>query len=314
MKKLIIIFCFTLVYFNLVGQAEFAPLGAKWYYTAPYTGDCIKLNSVSDTIIEELNYRVVEFRFCKDNSLISREFFHQQGDSIFYYNYYHESIHLLYDFGAKIDDTVIVHKESFKPTEGFYDPQNRLGSNDSVPFFSYRVESKDSIMENGMWLNKFELYSMYRSEANIGFHRDFPAIEKLGATNYIFGRHLYIHTQKKDHRGMLRCYFDDEIEYVNPSWEYPCDTSITTSIDNKSISDDLKLYPNPVKNGKIFVESPKIISNVAIYNEKGEILRVLQPVDYNVMIDVEGLKSGIYILTFTFSDKTKKTYKRLIKL
>ncbi len=312
MKKITLILCVTLTCFNLAGETEFAPLGAKWYYSAPYTGACIKLKSVNDTIIKGLNHRIVEFRFCEDNFLISREFFHQQGDSIFYYNYYHESMHLLYDFGAKIGDTVIVHKESFKPTEGFYDPQNRLG--DSVPFFSYRVESKDSIMQNGIYLKKNELYSLYRSDAIMGFHRMAPAIEKMGAINYIFGRHLYILT-KKEHLGKLRCYFDDEIEYVNPSWQYPCDTCIITSINKTQMNDDLKIYPNPVKNGKVFVESPKIITNLTIYNDRGKIVRELQSSNHKVVIiDVEGLESGTYILAFTFSDKTKKTYKKLIKL
>jgi hypothetical protein len=308
MKKSLFIIYLVFLCLTLPAQNDFAPIGAKWYYTAPYTGNCIELTSVADTTIYELNHRVIEFRFCKDNSLISQEYFHQRGDSIFYYNYYHESINLLYVFSASVGDTVVVHDKTFKPTKGFYDPNNELG--DSVPFFSYRVELIDSIMHNGEWLKRFELNSMYRPNAIIAFHT--PIIEKLGATNYIFGRFAYIPTI--DNVGLLRCYFDTEFEYVAPTWTFPCDTCITTNIDERHINSIINLYPNPIKKGNLFISAENIITGITLYNIRGEKLLDIQPMAYLVNLDVESLKSGIYILTFSVITKTNTIYKKLIKL
>lgn len=308
MKNIIFSIYFVSLYLTLSAQTDFAPVGAKWYYSAPYTGECIELNSVADTTIFELNHRIIEFRYCQDNSLISREFFHQRGDSIFYFNYYHESINLLYSFSASVGDTIVVHDKTFKPTKGFYDPNNVLG--DSVPFFSYRVEFIDSIMNNGEWLKRFELYSMFRPDAIIAFHT--PVIEKLGATNYIFGRFAYLTTN--DYMGLLRCYFDTELEYVAPSWTFPCDTCINTSIDERHINSIINLYPNPIMKGNLFISAKNIITDLTLYNVSGEKVLSIQPMEYVVNIDVENLKSGIYILSFSFIHKTNRLYKKLIKL
>lgn len=59
---------------------------------------------------------------------------------------------------------------------------------------------------------------------------------------------------------------------------------------------DVKLYPNPVQNGKLFIEGNQEISVIHMYNLTGKkVLTVKQANIENV--DVSGLNAGMYIIT-----------------
>jgi hypothetical protein len=101
---------------------EWAPIGAEWKYTRPYsnyTTECMSMKSIKDTVIQDSICRVLRSYSCADNTLLFEEYIHQYGDSIYYYNYHDANFYLLYDFSAQVNDVVVVHPSKFKATSGF---------------------------------------------------------------------------------------------------------------------------------------------------------------------------------------------------
>ena len=112
MKKTLL---FILSFISLISTSqEWAPVGAKWFYTAPINGKCITIESVKDSIIDGNESKLIDIRYCSDNRLISTEIIQQKGDSLLYLN--DGIFHLFYNFSAKVNDTVKVHTKKFTPT------------------------------------------------------------------------------------------------------------------------------------------------------------------------------------------------------
>ncbi len=75
----------------------------------------------------------------------------------------------------------------------------------------------------------------------------------------------------------------------------------TKSFDNKL---NANIYPNPVKNGKLFVETNSLgVNNINIYNVLGRKVLTKKATSTD-QIDVSSLRSGIYVLTITSNNKS----------
>ncbi|NJK98473.1 MAG: T9SS type A sorting domain-containing protein [Bacteroidales bacterium] len=226
---------------TMFSQPEFAPIGAKWYYTAPLTGECIAIEAKKDTIIKGESCRKIEIKKCNNTSKISNEFLWQVSDSILYYNYATDTFHLLYNFSAKLNDTIIVHNNWFKPNIGFYAPSTI----DSVSSFKYKIVAIDSVNVSSQW-HKRQLVSYIDNSAwgFAAFQADEFIIEKIGAISYLLGRTS--NSTPEDYPGLLRCYSDSAISYLNPEWTLDCDYNITSHVQDRL--NYLVVYPMPFNN------------------------------------------------------------------
>jgi hypothetical protein len=288
MRIILILAAMALTLNQLMAQLEFAPIGAEWFYTAPYNGKCIKLMSTKDTVINSENFRIVEFRYCENDILISNEYFKQHGDSVFYYNYFSESTHLLYDFSAKAGDTIFVNNTDFQPTKGFYDYYNYYHG--SISHFSYVIEAVDSIQVSDIWLKRQKVSGVLNSPVA------FPPgpsylIERLGSSQYPFGRFNGI-TLNNDYIGMLRCYSDTEFEYKNPEWNAPCNFS--TNVES-FLEQQIKIYPNPVNTGSFKIISKTCIEIIEIHNLQGGLMYTNKPSNNSTTINTSKFPNGLYL-------------------
>lgn len=284
MKKTLL---FILSFISLISTSqEWAPVGAKWFYTAPINGKCITIESVKDSIIDGNESKLIDIRYCSDNRLISTEIIQQKGDSLLYLN--DGIFHLFYNFSAKVNDTVKVHTKKFTPTMGFLN----YGYPTTLDRFAYKIASYDSINISGQWLRTQQVDNLYNySLWSISIY-DPAIIERIGSLCYFFGRTAGI--TPEDFVGQLRCYTDDSISYKAPNWEYDCDYDIRTGLLDPISMNEINIYPNPFETEIIIEVSDQEYFIATVYNISGNIV-------YSTNCSGKGsigseLQKGMYIL------------------
>ena len=93
----------------------------------------------------------------------------------------------------------------------------------------------------------------------------------------------------------------DEIRVAN-TWDKVTGPNATLSVAKNDI-EGLKVYPNPVKEGKLFISSASsAVKTVAIYNVLGA--QVLKKEVTSGLVDVSSLNKGVYVLKITEAGKT----------
>jgi len=60
--------------------------------------------------------------------------------------------------------------------------------------------------------------------------------------------------------------------------------------------DNVKIYPNPVTNGKLNIHSDMIVNSVFVYNMSGQAVYNKEIMDKNTSLDLSDLKVGMYVL------------------
>lgn len=309
--KRTILFLFITAFYLLTVQSQskwFAP-EAVWYYSTPYaylhSEACTKVEVKGDTLIQGFTCKALLFKNTETDRVVSTEYLHFRNDSVLYYNYYDKSFHTLYDFTAMVGDTVTVHKNKFKPTDGF------LWS-DSIDSFQYIISEIDSIQVSETWLKRQKIKPVDHDSWVFASSYDTATyiVEKLGTTGYFFGRVPYV--TMMENIGMLRCYSDQTIQFKNPNWDKACD--FVNALVEPQIS-TIRLYPNPA-NKEINIESTdnKNILSVEIMDIDGRCLKLTDVNYVKTKIDVSNLSSGIYFARIVFSDKTYLTSKFIINL
>lgn len=226
--KTILVFLLILTNCLAYSQTEWAPIGAKWYYTNPnydYSPpsssviQCVNFESLKDTIIGQKSCRKISVRYCRNSAKIGDLFLHQNKDSIFYYN--GEGFSLLYNFSAKLGDTIVVHDKKFKPIPAF------LSYQDSIEYFKYKIVGLDSIDIGGKWYRRQHVASL--KPGYWGFKR-YPAYitEKIGSINYFLGRSGGMYPEQAI--GTLRCYHDSQMNYKDNECDSECDFTTNSEI------------------------------------------------------------------------------------
>lgn len=267
--KIIIKFFFLFLFIpveHIYAQTEWAPVGAKWYYSTPYLtppydyDGCTLFESIGDTTINGKSCRIIEIRKCGEQQVISREFLYQTNDSLYYFN--NNDFFLLYDFSTVIGDTVVVHNEKFFPTLGYL-------FNDSIESFKYKILDTDSVDIGGTWCRRQQINQLQSGDwmLGIGQAEESWIIEKIGGYFYFFGRFGYFTFEESS--GLLRCYSDSLLEYQNPEWNEACDDVSNTPKINTA--DFIRFYPNPA-NDKVFIELIEGKGVLTIHNLNGQIV------------------------------------------
>ena len=281
MKYLIFLFMYTFS-FDLYGQFEFAPLGAKWtiqnefgdffppfqihYWTTTchVEKDTIILNKKCSKIIaSEEAWQIDKFAI---------SYFHQEGQKIEFY--YEGKFYLWFDFNAQIGDTV-------------------FSSNID---YAHGLIVKDIIFDtiNKIPLRKFILIKECQP-------RDSPLFiyEKLGST---FFHPLFFASIMCgfDYPNIyLKCYSDPIIGTVNFD-SIPCD-SIRTEVHEIVEEPKLIIYPTLVSDHLNLFIDENYINYSQIFSMNGTLmLNPINSINNNKSaIDVSYLIPGIYILKTT---------------
>jgi hypothetical protein len=279
----LISFSLIIIIVESSGQ-DWAPVGSTWYYTPPGYGNCIYIKSVDDTVFNSRQSKLLEIRYCHDDMLISEEYIHQSGDSVFFL---HDSTFvLLYNLAASIDDTIEVYDSEFIPRNGFL----HHGSPEKISSFRYKVVGYDSVDIAGEWRKRQRIENLYNTGWKISIGNYPYIIDGIGSMCYFFGRFQGMIPEGL--MGQLRCYSDDFVDWKNPSWTEDCDFLFTGAVDH-SFPKTL-LYPNPFSNSlRIEVENPsECIAKVFDYTGK----LVIHSVFYNTVSIGDNLEQGLYLL------------------
>lgn len=284
---------------------EFAPIGAKWHYTEPYLKESnfILMESVGDTTINGLNCRILKISR-NGSEFISNEYIAQSGDAIRYYNHNTNEFHTLYDFSARIGDTIQVHSQSTKTTPGFLAPK-RILDDGVLPNFAYRIQAIDSIEISGVWHKRQEV-SFLTSNDLWGFSNGTGSsylVEGIGSLTYFFGKRNFIVPEESV--ALLRCYDNQSIAFKNPLWSSSC--TLVDFVEDMSVAKSFCVYPNPTSDVlHIELDNGSNLS-VEVFDHLGRI-RIAKEFNQSMQLNIEHLQDGLYTLRIK-SEEMNSTYK-----
>ncbi len=310
---------YLLIIFSLLMLAQsqaqnFAPVGAKFYYSIGALESTIlpsmgytTIDSKGDTIIEGQSVRkLVVNRINSDKSLqhISMEFMLQSGDTISYFNPYQNKFVPLYNFALQPSDTMIVHNAKQRVTDGFFI--------DSVDRFIYIIDSIDSVHVNNQWLKRQNVRYYKNTDWGIvnGVKGTTQIIENYGALTYMFGYTSGVTPETKPTE--LRCVeFNDSTIFKNGL--IACDYTYHVNGLVKDELNDLTVYPNPITNEMhITIGNHDKPITFTMYNSVGQIVKTFS--GGSGIYSVDELPAGVYFLKFSTSTLTQHKMIRIIKL
>ena len=188
------------------------PDGATWYYSpasTTFAEKVWKVQVLQDTIIDDQVYKIlaidkgqgiIEESKIPINLVNNKMMFYENGKS-----------HLLYDFDAKLGDTI---QYKIPSLAYFYDITFNEGTTKPVlPTYQLIIEKVDTIFSSeGKMLKKFGVRSLQGS--NEFEHGLFDIVENIGSSAHgffgSFGPYISI-----DKQGYFRCFQSTDLNYSN---------------------------------------------------------------------------------------------------
>lgn len=326
--RLIQILIFTTLFINSSAQ-EFAPVGAKWYYSHSEPYNCslmTKMESVGTSTINDVECKVLETKeyFCYeleddvilDSVIRSTDYFYKEDDKIYHYDPIVDNFYVLYDLTVYPGDTITVRDTTFEDCDDI----------NLHPFyyycssFIYTVDSTEIVNVSGYNLKKIHTHSFWRplEGRDWGFsyqNEPQPIIENIGSELYWYGD--WIATILGGEIYSLRCYEDENLFYRTEYWPepYPCDSIpayTTTSIMKNDFVDKICISPNPFTTSTTFVYILPAPSQVtlSIFNSYGE--QVQQEQEYqqsgkqSIGWDAKEMPAGMYFYRLEAGEQVVK--------
>ena len=305
MKNLaVIILCF----FSIVSQAQtndFAPIGAKWYYTERYafSGDIdyLSIESVKDTVIKGKTCHVLKNNgglVCSYYSI--EDYVYTEDSVVYFYVSQIDTFQVLYNYKAQKGDS---WKVVFQANPSDY--LNSITVNvDSVSFINLNGTKliKQFITQES--INGFDIFT-YNCEI----------IEKIGDLNYLFNfQDISGLTCDANYSDGLRCYEDSSI-YFNNNNIYPSCDYISLGKEHIIMNNSIEISPNPFQK-TIFIKFNNVrVSKIEIYNLIGFTVFEKNTLRYKnqIELDLSNLISGVYIAKITTLDN-KIALKKIVKM
>ncbi|MDQ0595055.1 hypothetical protein QFZ37_003424 [Chryseobacterium ginsenosidimutans] len=114
--------------------------------------------------------------------------------------------------------------------------------------------------------------------------------------------------------GKYICGFDNTVPPIFASgWVAKLDETILAANDVETISQNIRIYPNPVKDF-LTISSKKRIKSVSVYSADGRlIINNMTINNQEAKIDLSGLETGNYFATATLDDGSIKSFKVIKK-
>ena len=266
---------------------EFAPIGATWWYNYEYFSGSgyLQLQSVGDTVIGGVNCRKITKTLVQkdlsnpdavvDTFYLDNEYVYSDLGVV--YNYRLNSFYTLYDFSAAIHDTWEVGGVS------------NFGDCDSTGFI--QVDNVNTVLMGGVELTQLFTSSVDDDYWNFG---TLPVIERIGSLSYLFA-HPNSCLIDFYEGGNLRCYYDNEIGYVQIDSTTTCDFVLSSN--EIPVASTLAISPNPFSS-VLNIKLPDNYSNsiITIYNLNGSILYQTTTCNSTIDISTDNLIPGVYLL------------------
>lgn len=297
----------VLFQFSSFSQNEWAPVGAKWYFSLPdnygnpFT-DVLIYHTRDDTTIENKKYKVVQ-------SEIETYLFTQSNDSIKYLYDNHE--YLAYYFGCNESDTISL--DFFTRLQSPNNPDEFIDSIISVEIY---VDSIDTIYNGSIPLK--EIHGLIIEEEKFPeliWPGRFSYTEKIGSQVDMIPK-LEMPSFPENSL-IFRCYIDSQISYTSDFWgnhSKPCDYIETSNRSPLASNDNFLIYPNPVST-YLTVEKRgeyKGQSLLEIFSLSGQlILRKFFSKEL-LSMDVSEFSRGVYLVKL--KSENQITYYKIIKL
>ena len=287
---------------NSFAQNEWAPIGAKWYYSniegmMPPKVGYVLFESKRDSIIKGVTYRVIIKSYISSlDSLVSQEIELTRAENSKVYSLFNNKEYLLYDFNLAVGDTFQLYMRTVSVC-------------DSDSIYLLKVDSIGQVIINQHKLN-YQCLSAINSNQH-GYN--LKIYERIGCSDFMFPFPDTYCIVDNFEPGPLRCYSDSVIGVYN-RLGISCD-SITNI--NDLIKDidffSCAIYPNPVNKGFYFKLGNTYIDeiiNIKIYDLSGlEVFSINSK--QGSYIDISQLSSSVYILNANV--KGKLFYNKLIK-
>lgn len=271
-------------------SVEWAPIGATWHYLhdgPELVTELILMESVKDTIILGMTVRKITQTLFHDHDGATEDlgdiFLLQDSNKVYYF--VQDSFHLLYDFDAKVGDTIRIREHP----RLYYPPEK--------PSWTFaRVESMSTIELNGEIRRTQELALDLWGQSYFSK----TVIEGLGCLFYLIP---YFYRAECDHLcPLLNCYSDSSLFFRNTT--YPCDTIRPgiIAVHDLQAPIGMTISPNPVSNRVIRVsfESGSLSSPIyySLFDCNG---RKISPEtlmsDHEIKIGYLNLKAGLYFIS-----------------
>lgn len=278
-------FLFLIYFLGLIPiflfSQNFATIGAKWTYQVG-SGCCNNGNELDfiqwtvwkDTIIHQKNCRMIIKNGVSIEGFSDTMFVYQQGQQVFYYDFYSDNFTLLYDFSKQKNESWVVNS-------------GNCGLNIIVEEVSL------------ITINQHTLKQLKVTSDNSDYEG--YIIEKIGYlkkpqpdfSQYCYGLISYL-----NYYDGLRCYEDPEIGFYDFQISPSCDFVKVSN--SKSLINDLKILPNP-NDGHFLIHwnSPQK-GKIVIYNSLGHMIQEITLDNENQKyLDLTTEVDGIYFLQFS---------------
>lgn len=279
---------------------EFAPIGAKWWYTvyAPFgPPEDLILESQKDTLIGDLTCRKVtktlhEYYLADTYHNAGYELFYQDSSKIYLLDQLTGELKDYFDYSAELDDTIKTMALSDNPS---------ITSEYSE---SVVMDVKDTVVE-GETLKMFILENITPVPDDFTFIYPIRMLEKIGSIEQRFPEFIYAATDIP-RAGPLRCYEDAGglVKFIPEECEH---TVAISELEN----DNYSLYPNPADD-RVFLMSDEVINKVILYDIHGnEFYLGTKSEEKSFSFSISSLANGLYFVSLYADDKLIGTEKIL---
>lgn len=300
MKKIILILLFALPIFIWqtaeAQQTEFAPIGAKWYYTyyfaqipGPGGSTYTTFTSLRDTTVNNLACRIIlEQRNydCLGEASIHKLYHIMYSDSGRVYEILNGDKYLLYDFNKNQGEYWVI------PNYG----------NDTI-----YVDSTSTLgLLNGQ--TKKVLYVSKSDNSQLFYNFSGKIIEDIGFESYLLP---YLETVPCQFGGPFRCYSENNTLVLSSL--LPCDYE-TVDINNYPKQDEKIKVSTLVENELVIDLTESSLmqnSTITLINSSGSVVYNSNSSNSTVLtINVSHLAKGIYVLNIR--SKTNQMNKKVV--
>ena len=289
MKNSIFLLAFFATFSILSGQSiDFAPVGAKWYYTQhsdnyPYPAEFRLVEVISEQVFQGQICRKI-LGLTEGCGLPTTSYVFTRNDSVFFWSPYTAKFQLLYDFRASLGSSWLIEGLSAGP------------SSDSLRVFV------DSLSQRIVGSDTLKVWHI----TNLGcYDWGNEIIEKLGNDYFLSPSFCLCENGPSG----IRCYADQSSEYHFVT--YPCDTSILISgTSDFLLNNAIQVMPNPF-NETINISSDGTLNGYVfrLYDHVGRIV-LAENLSFGIIkIDTGHLLSGMYFWQINTLNEQVKTGK-----
>jgi len=284
---------------------DFAPIGAKWYYTErfAFSGDqsYLKIESIKDTLFQEKNCKLLsKTGVLECSNRVESEIVYSHDSAVYFWDKDFEKFQMLYNFKAgKGDFWKILIKHD----------------NDNTDTIQVVVDSitNTNILNKSIKVLNVSYYPGYYDSENL-YHYSSKIVYSIGDFTYLFNFYPYWSGACDfNYSGGLRCYEDSEFGYYSTGIADSCTyTYKWTSLE--SIKDNqlkVELSPNPT-HGKIkIICHDNINYKIFLLDNTGRIIRT-ENFKKETNLDISSYPNGMYFILIQ-DDKGMTNNTKIIK-